>query len=83
MRQKHDRAFLIMVLLCSIAGVILGGTSSWAESNSCLQADVVTSECITKSPQQKTIEGMSVGLVAGIGAAVAATWQAKNKPRKD
>ncbi len=68
-----------MVLVCSTAGVVLGGTSSWAESNRCMQAEVLTKDCVTKSPAVKTIEGMGVGLLAGVGAAIGATWQAKQK----
>ena len=69
--------FLMMVLLCSVAGVVLGGTASWAESNNCIQTESPSQECLTKSPTVKTLEGMGVGLVAGVGAAVAAAWQAK------
>ncbi len=77
MGRKHPRPFFLMVGLCSVAGVILGGTSSWAESNRCAQAANPTAECLTQNPVYKTIEGMSVGLVAGIGAAVCATLHAK------
>ncbi|UBF27721.1 hypothetical protein K9N68_07345 [Kovacikia minuta CCNUW1] len=77
MGRKKNGSFLLMVILCSTAGVILGGTSSWAESNQCMKADVLTQECLTKSPIVKTVEGMGVGLLAGIGAAIGATWQAK------
>jgi hypothetical protein len=78
MDRKTNR-FLLLVSTCSIAGVVLGGTSSWAESNQCLQAAVLTSQCLAQNPVQKTIEGMSLGLVAGIGAAVGATWQIRHE----
>ncbi|HEY9908602.1 MAG TPA: hypothetical protein V6D18_13465 [Thermosynechococcaceae cyanobacterium] len=74
---RKQRPFLLMVGLCSTAGVILGGTSSWAESNRCAQADSPTIECLSKNPVNQAIEGMSVGLVAGISAAVSATLYAK------
>ncbi|MGC1394347.1 MAG: hypothetical protein WA828_08700 [Coleofasciculaceae cyanobacterium] len=76
---RKDYRFLILIATCSIAGVILGGTSSWAQSNQCLQAEHLTSECLTQSPLQKTIEGMSVGLLAGAGAAVGAAFQLKRE----
>ena len=76
MVRKNSR-LLLMVSLCSIAGVVVGGTSGWAETNSCLQAPIPTAECLTTNPTLKTIEGMSVGLVAGVGAALGAAWQAK------
>lgn len=76
---RKDYRFLILIATCSIAGVILGGTSSWAQSNQCLQAKNVTNECLTQSPLQKTIEGMSVGLVAGAGAAAGAAFQLKRE----
>mgnify|MGYP001792440347 CR=1 FL=1 len=76
---RKDYRFLILIATCSIAGVILGGTSSWAQSKQCLQAEHLTNECLTQSPLQKTIEGMSVGLLAGAGAAAAAAFQIKRE----
>lgn len=78
MDRKNYR-FLILITTCSIAGVILGGTSSWAQSNQCLQSKNLTSECLTQNPLTKTIEGMSVGLIAGAGAAVSVAFQIKRQ----
>jgi len=77
MGKQKKRPVLILVLACSAAGVVLGGTASWAESNRCLQDPSPTTECLTKNPKLKTIEGMSVGLVAGFSAALGAAWRAK------
>lgn len=74
MEQKINR-FFILILICSGAGVILGGTASWAESNQCWQADTPTSQCLAQDPVTQTVEGMSAGLVAGASAAIAAAWQ--------
>jgi hypothetical protein len=76
MGRKTNR-FFILILSCSAAGVMLGGSASWAESNQCLQSANPTNECLTQNPILKTIEGMSVGLVAGTGAALGAAWQLK------
>lgn len=75
---KNNR-FLILIASCSVVGVILGGTTSWAYSNRCLQAQTLTSECLTQDPVLKTIEGMSMGLFAGAGAAVGAALQVKRQ----
>ena len=53
----------------------MGGTASQAEINQCLSAEMPTDTCLTQNPVAETIEGMSVGLVAGAGAAVGATWK--------
>lgn len=74
-----NKRFLILIATCSIAGVVLGGTTSWAYSNQCLQAENMTSECLTQDPVTKTIQGMSVGLLAGAGAAVGAAVQVKRQ----
>ena len=71
---KNHR-FLILITACSVAGVILGGTTSWAYSNQCFESNNLTSECLTQDPVSKTIEGMSMGLLAGAGAAVGARLQ--------
>lgn len=78
MDRKTKRLWLL-VISCSVTGVILGGTASWAESNQCLQARTVTSECLTQEPVAKTLQGMSTGLIAGAGAAVGAAWQLRHE----
>lgn len=75
---KNNR-FLILIATCSVAGVILGGTTSWAYSNQCLQAENLTSQCLTQDPLVQTMQGMSVGLLAGAGAAVGAALQRKRQ----
>jgi hypothetical protein len=74
-----NKRFLILIASCSVAGVILGGTTSWAQSTQCLQAANLTSECLIQDPVTKTIEGMSVGLLAGAGAAVGAALQLRRQ----
>lgn len=77
MRRNNKRSFLLMALACSAAGVVVGGTASWAEGNSCLQSSAPTMDCLKKDPVSRTVEGMGVGLVAGMGAALGAGWQAR------
>ncbi|AUT02971.1 hypothetical protein CLI64_22610 [Nostoc sp. CENA543] len=72
------KRLLLLVASCSVAGVILGGTSSWAQSNLCLQAERITSDCLTQNPVQKTIQGMSTGLLAGAGAAFGVAWNVRH-----
>ncbi|WP_373525803.1 hypothetical protein [Nostoc sp.] len=76
---KKNQRLLMLVVSCSITGVILGGTASWAESSLCLQDSKVTSECLTQDPIQKTIQGMSTGLLAGAVAACSAVWQLRHE----
>jgi len=77
--DRKTKRLLLLVASCSVAGVVLGGTASWAESNICLQADNVTSECLTQNPIQKTVEGMSTGLLAGAGAAFGVAWNVRHE----
>lgn len=77
--DRKTKRLLLLIASCSLTGVILGGTASWAESNLCLQADKVTSDCVTQDPIQKTIEGMSTGLVAGAGAALGVAWNLRHQ----
>ncbi len=76
MDRKNNR-FIILIVACSAIGVVVGGTASWAESSQCWQSKAPTSECVTQDPVLKTIEGMSSGLIAGVAAAIGATWQIK------
>ncbi|MBO3459853.1 hypothetical protein G7B40_010765 [Aetokthonos hydrillicola Thurmond2011] len=77
--DRKTKRLLLLVISCSVTGVILGGTTGWAQSNMCLQANSVTSECLTQNPTIKTLEGMSTGLLAGSGAAFGAAWQLRNQ----
>lgn len=74
MDRKNTRLYLY-VLVCGVLGVILGGTTSRAQMNQCILEDTPTSSCLTQNPWAETAEGMSMGLIAGTGAAVGATWQ--------
>ncbi|ACC81263.1 MULTISPECIES: hypothetical protein [Nostoc] len=76
---RKTQRLLLLVISCSITGVILGGTAAWAESNLCLEDSKVTSDCLTQDPIQKTIQGMSTGLLAGAGAACGAAWQLRHE----
>jgi hypothetical protein len=77
--DRKTKRLLLLIVSCSVTGVVLGGTTSWAESNLCLYASNVTSECITQNPKQKTIQGMSTGLLAGAGAAFGAAWNLQHE----
>ncbi|HTL89630.1 MAG TPA: hypothetical protein VL134_09530 [Leptolyngbya sp.] len=79
MGRKNQLPLWIVVLICSSVGVALGGSASWAESSQCLQDQVVTNQCLTQDPVQKTGAGMAAGMVAGAGAAVGATWSQRNR----
>jgi H+/Cl- antiporter ClcA len=85
MDRKNNRPtnkripFWLYIVACSAIGVVLGGTASWADSQQCLLAETPSSQCLTKDPLLRTIEGMSTGLIAGASAAVAATWQMQQK----
>ncbi|MBE9013909.1 hypothetical protein IQ250_27345 [Pseudanabaenaceae cyanobacterium LEGE 13415] len=74
MGRKKQPPIWIVVLVCSAAGVVMGGSASWAESNQCLQEKVVTNQCLTQDPVRRTGEGMLAGMLAGAGGAVGATW---------
>ncbi|HEY9781939.1 MAG TPA: hypothetical protein V6D09_17580 [Leptolyngbyaceae cyanobacterium] len=77
--DRKTKRLLLLVVSCSAAGVILGGTASWAESNQCMQDTNITTECLTQSPAIKTLQGMSTGLIAGAGAAFGAAWQLRHE----
>ncbi|MBI1242049.1 hypothetical protein [Umezakia ovalisporum] len=77
--DRKIKRLLLLVFSCSLAGVILGGTSSWAKSNLCLQSETVTSDCLQQEPLEKTLQGMSTGLLAGATAAGCAAWNFRHE----
>lgn len=74
-KSRDAVRFGLVVVSCGAVGIILGGTNSQAAMTDCLSAKTVTDACLTQNPLQKHVEGMSLGLFVGVGAAVGATWQ--------
>jgi hypothetical protein len=68
-----------LIVLCSVLGVVFGATASQAEMNQCLTAANPTDQCLTQNPTTKRVEGMAMGLFAGAGAAIGATWRLKSR----
>lgn len=73
---NNSKRFWLLVTLCGIAGIATGATTSQAAINQCLSDETPSYECLTQNPETKRIEGMSMGLIAGVSAAVGAAWQA-------
>jgi hypothetical protein len=73
MGRKNHR-LLLFITTCSAVGILMGGTASRAEVEQCQTADVPSDSCLSQDPTAKIIEGMGMGLLAGSGAAVGATW---------
>ena len=80
MVRKINR-FTLLLVSCTISGAVIGGASNWIESQTCLQASTVTVECLTQDPTSKTIQGITIGLIAGAGAAIGATWQIRSSDK--
>ena len=73
MYKKNNRLLLIIVI-CSLLGVLLGGAASYSETIQCLNAQTPSNSCLSQDPYLKTLQGISSGLIAGIAAALGATW---------
>jgi hypothetical protein len=78
MGRKTDQLPLVIVL-CSLFGLVFGATASQAEMNQCLASEHPSDQCLTQNPTLKRLEGMGMGLFAGAGAAIGATWHFKKK----
>lgn len=78
MNTKTKR-FLLLVASCSVLGIFLGGATSWKENNLCLSEKIMSSECLTQDPVSHIIQGMSSGLMAGVGAAFGVSWQYRHE----
>lgn len=78
MDRKTNR-LLLLICACSVSGVVVGGTSNWVDSRLCMQAKTPTFECLNQNPMVKTAQGMSIGLLAGAGAALGAVYQLKRQ----
>jgi hypothetical protein len=74
-KLKTDRRLLFIISFCAISGAILNSSTAWAESTNCLQSQNPTLECVKKTPMMSAIEGGVMGIMAGTGAALGATWQ--------
>ncbi|KST62442.1 hypothetical protein [Mastigocoleus testarum] len=75
----QTKRLLLLVVSCCVIGIVFGGVISWTQSNTCLQASNITSQCLTQNPIEKIIQGMGTGLGAGAGAAFGIAWQFNHK----
>ncbi|WAL58676.1 hypothetical protein [Thermocoleostomius sinensis] len=71
---KNSR-FWLLVILCGVSGSVLGATTSQAAINECLTDATPSTECLTQNPMEKKVEGISMGLMAGVSAAIGASWR--------
>jgi hypothetical protein len=65
----------LFIVSCSAVGLVVGGTAAQAELNQCLGVATPNDECLLQDPMVKMVEGMGMGLLAGVGASVGAVWQ--------
>ena len=68
-----------MIILCGVFGSAFGATTSQAAINQCLTDETPSNECLTQSPIEKQVEGISMGLLVGVSAAIGASWRALQK----
>lgn len=78
---KNSKRFWLLVGFCGISGIILGATTSQAAINECLADDTPSHECLVQDPVTKKVEGIGMGLMVGVSAAVGAAWQAGDRRR--
>jgi hypothetical protein len=77
--SKNPHRFWLAIALCGAIGIVFGCATSQAAINQCSHGDDANPECLLQDPWITRVENISIGLFAGIGAAVGATWQAWQK----
>lgn len=73
-KPLKDRRLLFIVMFCAISGAILNGSAGWSKSVQCFDSQGPAQACLQKPPVIGAIEGGLMGVFAGAGAAIAATW---------
>lgn len=76
---NDPKRFWFMVVLCGILGSIFGATTSQAAINDCFADDSPSHECLMQDPIEKKVEGISMGVMVGISAAIGASWRVLQK----
>jgi hypothetical protein len=72
---KDSKRFWLLVILCGVFGSVLGATTSEAAINECFTDATPSNECLTQDPIERKVEGISMGLMVGVSAAVGASWR--------
>lgn len=80
--DRNTSRHIIFISTCAALGIIVGGMTSRIELNSCLAQSSPSPSCLLQDPTVKTVEGMSFGLLAGIGSAVSIAWQVWREENK-
>ncbi|NJO39115.1 MAG: hypothetical protein HC769_07070 [Cyanobacteria bacterium CRU_2_1] len=76
---RDSKRFWFVITVCAALGVVFGATTSQAAIDQCLSDDTPSHECLTQDPLAKRVEGIGMGLMVGVGAAVGAVWQVDRK----
>jgi hypothetical protein len=76
---NNSKRFWFLVTFCGILGSVLGATTSQAAINQCFTDASPSHECMTQSPMERKVEGISMGLLAGVSAAIGASWRVLQK----
>lgn len=76
---KDSKRFWFMVILCGVLGSVFGATTSQAAINQCFTDDSPSHDCLTQNPVEKKVEGISMGILVGVSAAIGASWRALQK----
>ncbi|MCU0570550.1 MAG: hypothetical protein MUF49_28745 [Oculatellaceae cyanobacterium Prado106] len=77
--NSHTLRFCLLVFLCSLSGIALSLFTSQAALSQCATQQPLTDECLVSNPQTKQLESVGQGLVAGVCAAIAASWNVRKR----
>lgn len=77
--SKNSNRFWFLVIFCGVFGSVLGATTSQAAINQCLTDETPNHACLTQDPVEKQVEGISMGLLVGVSAAIGASWRVLQK----
>jgi hypothetical protein len=76
---KDSKRFCLLVTLCGLMGIAMGATTSQAAINECLADSSPSHECLIQDPATRKLEGIGMGLMVGVCAAVGAAWRFGDK----
>lgn len=72
--MSNNKRFFLLTATCGTLGIIVGVITSQVAIDQCFSGQAPTEDCLISDFSTLKLKNITVGFVAGVGAAIGASW---------